>query len=453
MYYYNSHNNYHPVQTNTPATTVPGPSVRSIPAQAHGGQEQHGNRFALDERNLNILAVAAEVVEAPRSAARNSIGNAHGSPNQEEMEDQTIKRTEKFVAKSKRPSERKKPKEGISNTFRAAPIPGGRKSPGQATVAGPSNSAPQSFSDNIEDEDEEPISEKEWAENYKAGRLRRLGLQVGVWGQHIEVVVPHYKKPCPGTLKPGEKRAGKHPAGDYRKGKHGKPSWAWALYVLLAKIPGGQATTEVLEKMVEEWCPYHKPTTEGARSSCGHALSVWNQPDNLFMLINRGDGQKKSWRISNIGETREKGPGPEVGVAPAHLQKGKKGVSPARDNENADSPEMANSLASPRSLSTQVPSPNPDNSKTTSPKRTSSPASSQSLSTQSTSPDRDNGNTRDMSMASGPATSGWTSVNGPRANGFMAPRTPLPTTKRQREHDDESKDIDHSAGFRRAHAD
>jgi hypothetical protein len=208
-----------------------------------------------------------------------------------------------------------------------------RKDLSPPTSAGPSHSAPQPFSENASEEKENPLWAEEsppWAKTYEPEKLGELGIKVGDWEKHIRVNKPEGKMECP-------------PLRVIHKGKIKAPSWAWVHYVILSKIPGGMATCKVLSKMAKEWCPVLKDTDKNGHGTARVALTR----NPCFFLVGgeKGPNNNLPWRLSNLGETRVKRPGPQRGKAPNRKSKGdqSKETSPESKSESTNSPNMATS--------------------------------------------------------------------------------------------------------------
>jgi hypothetical protein len=129
----------------------------------------------------------------------------------------------------------------------------------------------------------------QWARTYQRGMLDHLDLKRGEWGNDITVNTPGKME------RPGNANSSTDMSGTERKAF----SWNWGLYTLLAKIPGGKASLEVLYRMCLEWCDLLEETKR-SNGSCRHSLST--QP----CFISEDD----VWRLANSNEEKVKKPGP-----------------------------------------------------------------------------------------------------------------------------------------------
>jgi hypothetical protein len=143
----------------------------------------------------------------------------------------------------------------------------------------------------------------QWARTYQRGMLNQLGLKRGEWGNSITADVP-------GKME----RLGNANSSTEMNGTERKAfSWNWGLYTLLAKIPGGRASLEVLYRMCLEWCDLLEETKR-SNGSCRHSLST--QP--CFISENG------VWRLAIKNEEKVKKPGPPKEQDPADSWKAAK---------------------------------------------------------------------------------------------------------------------------------
>jgi len=205
--------------------------------------------------------------------------------------------------------------------------------PSLPTVAGPSRSGPPPGlpTNNLP-------SNFPWATNYVEGNLHKLGLKAGVWGPEIDAPSHPGKMP----------RTGKGHTSD---GPKRRPfDLNWGLYTILARIPGGEATLDVLYKYCLEWC-----NIIGKRESCRRTLSY----DDEFFTFNSKDiisGKKISlWRITDVGEIQIKNPGPKRKIEDGNdlnqrkRQKGSKRPTPSSKSGTSQSSTSETSSSSPQS--------------------------------------------------------------------------------------------------------
>jgi hypothetical protein len=213
--------------------------------------------------------------------------------------------------------------------------------PSLPTVAGPSRSAPPPGlpTNNLP-------SNFPWATNYVEGNLHILGLKAGVWGSETDAPSHPGKMP----------RSGKGHTSD---GPKRRPfDLNWGLYTILARIPGGEATLDVLYKYCLEWC-----NIIGKRESCRRTLSYYDE----FFTFNSRDiisGKKISlWRITDVGEIQIKKPGPkrkmEDGndVDQPRKHKRSKGPIPCSKSGTSQSSTSETSSAAPQSSPAETTTP------------------------------------------------------------------------------------------------
>jgi hypothetical protein len=167
-----------------------------------------------------------------------------------------------------------------------------RKDPSPPTMAGPRHPAAHPLSTGSI-QSTEPIPQ--WARAYQRGMLGHLGLQRGEWGNDITVNVQGKMS------RPGNSNSSTETDETERKAFN----WNWGLYTLLARIPGGRASLDVLYRVCLEWCDL-LVDTKGSNGSCRHSLST--QP--CFI------SEDYLWRLANISEKTVKKPGPAKGEKP-----------------------------------------------------------------------------------------------------------------------------------------
>jgi len=122
-----------------------------------------------------------------------------------------------------------------------------------------------------------------WANVYNAGHLGDLGIVPGIYD--VNVNKPRNKCERPGKFNGASKKDSK---GNTQK----IPSIKYAIYTILAKIPGGIATKDVLHKICQEWCPYMDREQSFRASLCR---------DKEFFMIGGG-----TWRLSDEHEAANK---------------------------------------------------------------------------------------------------------------------------------------------------
>ncbi|KAE8442335.1 hypothetical protein EG329_003468 [Mollisiaceae sp. DMI_Dod_QoI] len=77
------------------------------------------------------------------------------------------------------------------------------------------------------------------------------------------------------------------------------PSWAWLIYAILTRVPGGWISSVSAKAVIREWCP---------KKSQGRSF------DRIVSIADEFFKEKKDgvigWRLANVGEKYEKGAGP-----------------------------------------------------------------------------------------------------------------------------------------------